>query len=421
MIPKIASSGAALGAFAVLAFACAPAGAWGAKKQESSAQQALSPKVGTALRAAQELAQKQDWNGAFAKVQEAQGVADKKPYDDFQIAEMLGYIELKRQNYAQASAAFEQSVASVFAPPEMRTERLKLIAQIAKELKDYPKAIQFAGKAIESTQNPDPELFALLGEAQYLAEDYKAAAQTMGKAVEVAGKAGKPVKENWLQVRLSGYAQAKDVPGVLASLQELAIAFPKQKYLTDLFGEWKRTENDDRAALNLYRLMLELGLLKEPEDYLKMAQLAVDTGMPGEAVRVLEQGTAGKMFSDEVDAERAHRQLSAARTLAAVDRKTLEGLQATAERSSEDDVQLGLVLVSFGEYAPGAEALQRGLAKGGIKRPDQAQILLGQALVKLNRPAEAQAAFTAVEASSRLKTVAELWRVYTQQPSPLGH
>jgi len=407
--------------FAGLILISTEASAWGAKKQTDSSQQqpkqSLSPKVGTALLAAQEAIQKQDWEGAYAKVQTAQAVPDQTPYDKFQIAEMLGYVELKRQKYAEACAAFEESLASGLLPSAETLDRTKLVAQLALQLKDFPKAAQYAAKGVELAPNPDPELYAVLGQAQYLAANYKAAADAMGHAVDAARKVGKPVSENWLQVQLSAYAQNKDAAGVFTVLQQLSIAFPKKKYLVDLFNQWKRDESDDRSLLNLYRLMFQLGMLDDADDYLRLAQLAVSTGMPGEAVSVLEKAKADRVFKDEVSAERARRQLEAARTAAVADRKALQAMeQATGERSAEDDVQLGLAAMSFGDYARAVQAFQGGLAKGSVKRTDQAQLLLGEALLKLNRTADAKAAFASVDAASKLKTIAQLWNAYTTQP-----
>ena len=411
----------ALGALAISAQDTAHA--WGKKadqaKEEEAQKQQLNPDVAKALRAAQELLQKEQWDAAYDRIREAQAVENKSPFDEFQIAQLLGYTELKRQRYAEASAAFEQSIASGLLPAKDAADLTKLVAQIALQLKDYPKAVQYSTKAIESAATPDAELYALRGQAQYLAEDFKGATETMAQAVDVARKAGKPVDETWLQIELSGYVKLKDEPGVLRTLQELAIAFPNEKYLQDLFNEWNRQQkDDDRPLLNLYRLMLQQGLLPDGESYLRLAQLALDAGMPGEAVTVLGQAAANKAFADEMKTERARRQLSAAKAAAATDRKALQALeQATTERSGEDEVQLGLALISFGEHARGAEALQRGIAKGGVKRLDQAQILLGQSLVKLNKPAEARAAFESVDAASEVKTIAQLWQAYTTQPA----
>lgn len=412
----------ALGALLAGAFVT---GSLAAEKKDKDAQKtqqpALSPKVVKGLRAAQEAMQKQDWDTALAGVQEAQAVPDRLPYDDFQIAEMLGYIQLKREKYAESAAAFEQSLASGLLPASETHDRLKLVTQLHMQLKEYPKAIEFGNKLLASSPEPQPDIQALIGQAKYLSADYRGAVDSMNQAIESARKAGKPVEENWLQVQLSGYVQLKDAPGVLASLKELSVAYPKKNYLTDLFGQWKREQGDDRTVLNLYRLMFHLNLLEYSEDYLKAAQLATEMGFPGEAITVLEKGNADKKFSDEVEHEQYRKQLASAKTAAVNDRKTLATLeQSTGTKSGEDDVQLGVALASYEQYDKAVKALQSGIAKGGIKRLDQAQIVLGHALLKLNRQQESQQAFSSVDPTSKLGVIAQLWRAYTQQPSPLG-
>ena len=64
--------------------------------------------------------QKQDWDTALAGVQEAQAVPERLPYDDFQIAEMLGYIQLKREKYAEAAAAFSRASPRGCSPRKTR-------------------------------------------------------------------------------------------------------------------------------------------------------------------------------------------------------------------------------------------------------------------------------------------------------------
>lgn len=386
------------------------------EEQQAAPQQQLSQKVVKGLKAASDAMQKQDWETALAGIQEAQAVPDRKPYDDFQIAEMLGYVQLKREKYAEAAAAFEQSLASGLLPATETHDRLKLVTQLHLQLKNYPKAVEFGTRLLALTSSPPPDEQALVAQARYLAGDYKGAVDGMTQAIDAARKTGKPVEENWLQVQLSGYVQLKDAPGVLAALKELAVAYPKKNYLTDLFGQWKREQGDDRLVLNLYRVMFHLGLLEFSEDYLKMAQLATDLGFPGEAITVLEKGNADKKFTDEVEQVQYKKQLASAKTLAVTDRKTVASLEQAGTKSGEESAQLGLALASYEQYDKAATALKSGIDKGGVKRLDQAQIMLGYSLVKLNRVDEAQAAFASVDPSSPLSTIAKLWAAYTKQP-----
>ena len=333
---------------------------------------------------------------------------------------MLGYVQLKREKYAESAAAFEQSLASGLLPAAETNDRLKLVAQLHLQLKEYAKAIEFGNRYIAASPEPPADVLALVGQSQYLLPDYAASVASMKKAIEAARKAGKPVDENWMQIELSGYVQLKDEPGVLATLKEIAIAYPKKKYLTDLFGQWKRSEKDDRVMLNLYRLLFEMNLLEFSEDYLRMGQLALDMGFPGEAITVLEKGNADKKFADEVEQVQYKKMLASAKTVAVTDRKTLTTLEASAGKSGEYDAQLGVALASYGQYDKAAQLLQSAVTKGGVKRLDQAQIVLGYSLYKANHPAESQAAFASVDAASPLATIAQLWQSYTKAPLPAG-
>ena len=392
------------------------------KKEKEQPQQTLSPKVQKPLVEAQNAIQKQDWNAALTAIQQAQAVPDRKPFDDFQIAEMLGFVQLKLEHFAESAAAFEQSLNSGLLSPDLTHQRLSLVTQLYLQLKNYPKAIEFGNKLLAASPQPDPETLVLLGKAKYLSQDYAGSIADMSRAIDLKNKSGTKAEEDWVALLLSGYVQTKDAKGVLATLKQLAVSYPKKQYITDLFNQWKREPNmDDRLALNLYRVMFHLNLLEYSEDYLKMAQLAVDLGFPGEAITVLNKGNADKKFADEVEQVQYKKQLASANQLAVTDRKTVAGLEQSAatKGTGEELAQLGVAQASYEQYEKAAQSLQAGIAKGGVKRLDQAQIVLGYALVKLNRIDEAQAAFGSVAPDSPLSTVAQLWKAYTVQPSPL--
>lgn len=391
------------------------------KKEKEQPQQALSPKVQKPLVAAQTAIQKQDWNAALTAIQEAQAVPDHKPYDDFQIAEMLGFVQLKLEHFAESAAAFEQSLASGQLTPELTQQRLSLVTQLYLQLKNYPKSIEYGNKLL-AVKPGDPDTLVLIGKAKYLSQDYAGSIADMSQAIDLKNKSGTKAEEDWVALLLSGYVQTKDAKGVLATLKTLAINYPKKQYIGDLFNQWKREPNmDDRLALNLYRVMFHFNQLEYSEDYLKMAQLAIDLGFPGEAIAVLNKGNADKKFSDEVEQVQYKKQLASANTLAAVDRKTVASLEQSAatKGTGEELAQLGVAQASYEQYDKAVKSLQAAIAKGGVKRLDQAQVVLGYSLVNLNRTDEAQAAFSAVPADSALSTVAQLWKAYSVQPSPL--
>jgi Tfp pilus assembly protein PilF len=148
-----------------------------------------------------------------------------------------------------------------------------------------------------------------------------------------------------------------------------------------------------------------------------MAQMSIESKVPGEAVTVLEKGIANKVFADKRDQERSTRLLTNAKTQADAIKAELPKLEqdALAAKTGEADVALGMAYMSAGQYEKAVQALSRGLQKGAGKRTDEANIMLGRAYLKLKQKDAARKAFKAVPDDSKLARVAELYDLHAAQ------
>ena len=75
-------------------------------------------------------------------------------------------------------------------------------------------------------------------------------------------------------------------------------------------------------------------------------------------------------------------------------------------------MKIGLGFYSTGDYAQAAEAIKRGIGKGGVTRLDDANLLLGASLLRparLMKLGAFQAAKAAAPAGSPLGRIADLW------------
>jgi hypothetical protein len=98
--------------------------------------------------------------------------------------------------------------------------------------------------------------------------------------------------------------------------------------------------------------------------------------------------------------------------LADTDRAGLSKFEAEAKaaKAGEADVRLGQAYLSYDEAEQAVTAIQRGIAKGGLRNADEAQILLGIGLLRLGRKDDAVAAFKATKGTdARLGDLARLW------------
>ncbi|HWE22828.1 MAG TPA: hypothetical protein VG496_02695, partial [Myxococcales bacterium] len=169
--------------------------------------------------------------------------------------------------------------------------------------------------------------------------------------------------------------------------------------------------------LQTYRLMSEVDVLKNPDDYTEMAQLALEAGSPGEAQRVLEKGFAKGVFADQRSKDRNQRLLESAKKSAAADQQTLAKVEKEADAAPNGmkSVGLGLAYLGYGQYDKATDAISRGLAKGGVKDEAQARLLLGIAQLKAGHKDDATKSFHAVKGDPSLERLANLWTLHARQ------
>jgi tetratricopeptide (TPR) repeat protein len=176
-----------------------------------------------------------------------------------------------------------------------------------------------------------------------------------------------------------------------------------------------RASKSDKELINILRLADGVGAMSEGPQYIEMAQLAMGQGLPGEAQAVLERGMQKGAFSVARDKDHATRLLADAKTAVTLDKSTLDKQDASARAkpTGDSDVKLGAAYLSYGQNEKAIEAINRGVAKGGVKNPDEAGLLLGMAYLRANNKAEAAKAFQTVNQDPTMARIAKLWLLST--------
>jgi hypothetical protein len=77
-------------------------------------------------------------------------------------------------------------------------------------------------------------------------------------------------------------------------------------------------------------------------------------------------------------------------------------------------VSVGVAYLGYQQYDKAAAAIERGLGKGGVTSPADAQLLLGIAQLGAGRKDEARKAFKAVKGNPTLERLANLWTLHAQ-------
>jgi tetratricopeptide (TPR) repeat protein len=307
---------------------------------------------------------------------------------------------------------------SGFLQPDKVDDTTKTVAQLYFQVKEYKKAAEWAKKWLDKHPGQE-EMAVLLGQSYYVMNDYKNAANVMMGVVNAAEHAGRQPQENWLQIVLSSQFKLDNRDGIGEALKKLVRYYPKPDYWENLLDLYRRKgTTTDRVTLGYYRLMSDVGVLKQKDDYVEMAQLAIDAGVPGEAQQVVEKGVDnGTLKSDnKTEQGRYDRLLAGAKKSAASDRAALTQLAKEAEKATQGqpDVALGQAYLSYGMFDEAIGALQRGIRKGGVTDADEAQVSLGIAYLRKGQKDQARQAFKAVKDESKWNNLADLWELRAQ-------
>lgn len=389
----------------------------GVASEPAAAQekQSVSKAVAKTLQSAQEATKKNNWRECLTKAREAEAAAGKTPYDNFAVSELLGFCAIRLNDFQTAARALETGLSSGFLAQDQVPSRVRALSQVNYQIKNYPKAIEFGNRAIKGGF-ADADIYTLVAQAYYIQGDYKTTKSFVGDWVDDTVKRGQKPREGALQLLLSSCIKLDDSACQTASLERLVAHYPKDEYWQNLMRSLFRSGGSDAIMLNIYRLAAEVNAMRRPEDYTEMAQLAIEQGLPGEAQAVLEKAFAAKVFTDQRDIDRNTRVLNAAKTQAAQDRATLAADEkaAAAAKTGEADVRVGMAYLSYGMIPQAVTAIQRGIGKGGLKNPAEAQLALGIAQLRAGNKPEALKAFKAVQGEPTLARLGNLWALRVQ-------
>jgi len=379
---------------------------------ESAEKLQVSKVAQKPLKAAQDAMTAKKYDEAIAKAQETLALPGKTAFDTHIAYQILAFSYARKGSNADAAKYMELQLDTGYATQAEQNTITKSLAAVAYQQQNYAKAIEFGNRLIKGGGG-DADTYTLIAQSYYLQKNYKEAAKFLGDYISDQERKGVTPKEQSLQLLANSYEKGNDTNGSTVALEKLVTHYPKPSYWNGLLYSVMRTDGiTDRQTLHVYRLMQDTKTLAQPSDFTEMAQLAIEAGTPGEAQRVLEQGFASNVFTDARVKERNTRLLEAAKKAATADQASLAKVEAEAKvaKTGDADIALGSGFLSYGQNDKAVEAFNRGVTKGGLKNPVEAQILQGIAQLRVGQKAEAQKTFRGVKSDDATwARLAKLW------------
>ena len=341
--------------------------------------QGVRPEVGKPLQQASELLRAGKAKEALAKAREADAVGGKTASEQLTVDRMKAATAQRAGEMGAAIQALE-SIHGKVGGAEQGQVAEQLASAYAQQ-RNNAKAAEWLGKAVAAGNN-SATIKQLQSYLQSSSGDFGAIAKDAGAAVAAAEQGGRRPDEGDLLRLADAQQRLNNTNGYLATLEKLVTYYPKKDYWSAYLGRLPRKPGfADRFALDLMRLKLANGLLTKTEDFMEMAQLCLQAGLPTEARRVAEQGFKSGALGTGPEANRHQRLRDLAIKQEGTTKAALVNQLAEAEAAKEGDglVKVGYAHVSLGEVDKGIELIQKGIAKGSLKRPEDAKLRLGMA------------------------------------------
>ncbi|MBE2244515.1 MAG: hypothetical protein IAE86_17300 [Burkholderiaceae bacterium] len=382
----------------------------------AAAQEAVRPAVGTPLQAAQKLIKAGKYREALQKVQEADDVASKTANEKLLVERM----RLAAASGAGDMAAATRAYDAINATGKLGgAEKLRIIESIAGgyyRAKDYPKAIDWAQR-YEKEGGNSAQMQTLLLQAQYLSGDTASVTKELMAGIAADEKAGRAPSEDRLKMLMSVSAKQPEGAAYMLALDRLVTYYPKKEYWVELIDRVQRKPGfSDRFSLDIYRLMLATGGMRTANDYMEMTQLALQAGFTAEAKEAIEKGFASGMLGTgpEADRQKRLRDLTMRKVEEARTQAATKEAEAQAAKDGNDLVNIGFNLALSGKAAQGVKLIEQGIAKGELRRPEDAELRLGQAMVLAHNP-KSTGVLRGVTGNDGAADLARLWILLGRQ------
>ena len=391
--------------------ALAAIGAAGPFQAQAVAAQ-VSAKVGVPLKAAQDLIQQRKYKGALAKLNEAEGLVKGSAYERYVINTLKTGVYQGLRNYNRAAQAAQAALASGQAPGSEKAKRLKQIVQLYSAARNYRKIIKSANAYLKQVGS-DPGVQYMLAQTYSARKDFSRARASIKRLIADYQRRGRRPKEAWLSLlRFSEHA-LNNTNGERAVLEKLVRYYPKPKYWEALIVAASKTIQGRTSSLDIARIKYRTGGIDTADEFMNMAQDALQQHLPGEAATVVKAGIKKGVLGTGPQKDRHLRLANMAKRQVAQDRKVLSQRDKAAadSRKGEDDVMVGMSYWAYGESDKALAAIERGI-KQGVTDTDDAQLRLGIVLLTSGKESKARRAFKPISKGSSAAKIAELWNLY---------
>jgi tetratricopeptide (TPR) repeat protein len=326
------------------------------------------------------------------------------PYERGKVEQILFNIAYSQERYEEARGHLQKAIDSgglnVVEIDQARYQSAQLYMQEEK----WREGAAALEEWFKTAASPNSAAYYLLAVAYYQQENFDRALPPAKKAVELMDQA-KP-NESWLSMLSALYLQREEYREAIPVLQQLITAAPDKKtywmQLSSVYGQMEDYTN----ALAIMQLANNVGLVTEDSEVRRLADLLLFNDVPYRGAQVLEAAIEKRIVNLD---DKLYEKLANCWIAAGEFDKSIAPLQRAAEMAPNGDIfiRLGEVQVQREDWGAAIAAIQRGVDKGQLRDPGNAQLMLGIAHYSQKNYNEAVPFFNRARQSDKHRQIAD--------------
>lgn len=348
---------------------------------------------------------------ALEKINALSKFENKTPYESFFLSRTKAVIASSTNNTELLATCFEEMINGEFLTAAEKLKYTEAMAGTYYNAKKYKEAQVWTKRYLALEPN-NVVMQDLEVQNYYLTDDFINAAKAV-KVQIAADEAAKRVPgETRLRLLHGASMKMKDIEGSTKALELLVKYHPTKEYWADLLYRLPNKPGfNDRLRLDWYRLLLATDTMEDGSQFMEMAETALLSGLPLEAKHIMEAGYKANLLGTGKMVAKHKPLLDKATKQAADDAKTLDAGEASAKaaKTGLGMVNMGYNLVINGQHERGISLIEQGIAKGGLKSPEEAKLHLGMSYLQAGNKEKAFEVLKTVQGTDGAVELAHYW------------
>jgi len=301
-----------------------------------------------------------------------------------------------------AIARFQEAYQLDALPNNQQFQVLYNIAVMQIQSEKYDDALKTLADWFKVTGAQKSEAYALQANAYYRLDKYQESVDAMKKALSLTDKPN----ESYYQILMASYAQLEQYDEAAKVLEQQLAKNPGDVKLTTQLATVYVKGKQDQKAVDLLVAAKQKGLLTSESDYKLMGQLYDQLDKPKEGAAVLAEGFSKNIIKPSFE---MYKLLGDSYALANDDAHAIEayGKASALAKDGNVDYVRGSLLMNNDRMKEAVEALRQAIAKGSLKQPGEAQLILGDAENNVDNTPAAIAAWEKAKAYPSTRQMAE--------------